>query len=71
MGKLREDDRLWQFVREFLTHADCERLQSLSQVHTYLGSARAWLRSALNERMLEAQLNDMLNTEEKLRCGGG
>ena len=69
MGKSREDDRLWQFVREFLTHADCERLQSLSQVRTSLGSARAWLRSALNERMLESLLNEMLYTEEKLRYG--
>ena len=69
MGKSRGDDRLWQFVREFLTHVDCERLQSLTQVHTSLGWSRAWLRSALNERTLEDLLREMLNQEEKLRCG--
>lgn len=69
MSKSRGDDQLWQFVREFLPHTDCERFQSLTQVHTSRGWSRAWLRSAMNERTLEDVLGEMLGTEEKLRCG--
>ncbi|RZF35454.1 hypothetical protein LSTR_LSTR013112 [Laodelphax striatellus] len=53
----------WPFVREHLTKHERERYEHLRQVWTDGGRARAWLRSAINERSLERTVLTLLASD--------
>ena len=67
LSRVKGDDRLWRFVKEFLSAEDTSRFQSLPSVQTSVGYFRAWLRGSLNERTIENTLHLMLAEERTLR----
>lgn len=57
-----EQYTLWDCIQALLTHHERERYELLRQIWTDRGRARAWLRSAINERSLERYMLSLLSS---------
>lgn len=61
--KLDPEAVFWSFVKVHLGKLDEERFVSLQKATTDAGRGRAWLRSALNEHLLEKYFQSMLGNK--------
>ncbi|CAH1401490.1 unnamed protein product [Nezara viridula] len=57
-----EQYTLWDCIQHLLTNHERERYELLRQIWTDRGRARAWLRSAINERSLERYMSALINS---------
>lgn len=57
-----EQYTLWDCIQHLLTNHERERYELLRQIWTDRGRARAWLRSAINERSLERYMTGLINS---------
>lgn len=57
-----EQYTLWDCIQDLLTNHERERYELLRQIWTDRGRARAWLRSAINERSLERYMSALINS---------
>ena len=57
----------WPFVKAFLGPDELARFDGGGGVTTDWGRSRSWLRTALNENLLERYFYTLVNDEEKLR----
>lgn len=57
----------WHAVRETLSKHEVERYTMLKHVINDTGRGRAWLRSSLNEKSLEKQMNGLKSNTKLVR----
>ena len=67
LGKSDPLPSLWPLAKLCLSFDEVQRFHKLDHVTTDVGRGRAWLRAAINERMLENYLHIMCANESNLR----
>ncbi|XP_067931855.1 sorting nexin-29-like [Watersipora subatra] len=58
-SEIESEPVIWHVIREILSKHDAERYLLLKHITNDTGRGRAWLRSCLNEKSLERQINSL------------